>query len=119
MCDFQEPQTNGIRISAEGVNSTKADSKPKPSRFCASFAEYFSLDRLFKGFRPDDKNDSIVPGIQSNQNDATAQVTKFSNPADAAVDDLLRVENTVIRHSLSLGENTVRFRATTRFSVIS
>jgi hypothetical protein len=111
MCDFQEPQKNGIRNSTEDLCSTKADSKAKPGRYCASFAEYFSLDRLFKVFRPDDSSEIAVSGSKSNQPNSDTDVSKNSHPTDVAVDDILRVENSGIRHSLSLGENTVRFFA--------
>jgi hypothetical protein len=109
MCDFKEAQTNSIRNPAEDLSGSTADPKAKPNRFCASFAEYFSVGWLFKGFRSDDKNESAVSGLQSSKHDVAAVTSNNASPADLAVDEFFRADHSCIRHSLSAGENTVRF----------
>jgi hypothetical protein len=103
-----EPQTSGIGNSAQGVHCTDPDSKAKQGRYCASFMDFFPLDWIAKVFHPANPNESTVSGAPSNPHDIATVISADAHPADVADDDFFRVQSSGIRHSLSLGENTVR-----------
>jgi hypothetical protein len=96
------------RGAGERASASDTESKAKHGRFCASFADYFSLDWLYKAFQPQSKNESPVD-VQAKHHESEVGVVMPSNAysTDAADDMFFRVESSAIRHSLSLGESTV------------
>jgi hypothetical protein len=103
-----EPQTSGFDNVAQCARGIDPESKAKPGRFCASFMDFFPLEWINKVFHPANSNASTASGTPSVPHENAAAFSLDARPAELADDDFFRVQSTGIRHSLSLGENTVR-----------
>jgi hypothetical protein len=115
MCAFQEPHASSSSSSSsasEGTSTGETEPKAKHGRFCASVADYFSLDWFFKAFHPQSKDDlqsknESPADVQGKPRESAVVMSANACAADAADDLFFRVESSAIRHSLSLGERTV------------
>ena len=110
MCSTQEPQTSssGIGKSAEVISDTEPNPKAKNARFCAPLSGYFSFEWLSNVFYPVDSNECSSAGFTMSSHGPAPVVSTHALPRQPDDSDLFHIESSGIRHSLSLGENTVR-----------